>query len=61
MVLRMAEGAERLAQFPRLGEHVEAIEAAEIRSFVIGDYEMYYEILDEEVVILRVFHTREER
>ncbi len=51
----------RLRDFPRVGERVESEEAIEIRRLSVGNYVMHYEIAGDEILILRVWHAREER
>ncbi len=52
---------EKLLPFPRLGERLDAFEDAEVRRLIIGKYEMRYEISGDEILILRIFHGREDR
>lgn len=51
----------RLIAHPRLGERVEAYVAKEVRKLSIGRYVMHYEIAGERIIILRLWHAREER
>lgn len=46
---------------PRLGERLNEFEPEEVRRLVIGQYEMRYLLTDTHIVILRIWHTREER
>ncbi|MEE4348834.1 MAG: type II toxin-antitoxin system RelE/ParE family toxin [Pacificimonas sp.] len=52
---------ERLQDFPRLGPLVEGHEEDGVRRLVFGRYEIRYEVTEERVIILRVFHQREDR
>jgi plasmid stabilization system protein ParE len=52
---------DKLLSFPRLGERLEAFELAEVRRLIVGKYEMRYEIISDEILILRIFHGREDR
>jgi plasmid stabilization system protein ParE len=52
---------ERLLTLPRLGSSVEGYEPREVRRLLVGPYELRYEVFDAEVVVLRVWHAREER
>ena len=36
-------------------------EPREVRRVLVGDYEIRYELTDRDVVVLRLFHTREVR
>ncbi len=51
----------RLRDFPRVGERVESEDTVEIRRLSVGHYVMHFEITGDEIVILRVWHAREER
>jgi plasmid stabilization system protein ParE len=46
---------------PRLGERPEEFEPREVRRIQVGNYEMRYEIREETIYIIRLWHTREER
>ncbi|MBO7381622.1 MAG: type II toxin-antitoxin system RelE/ParE family toxin, partial [Neisseriaceae bacterium] len=32
-----------------------------VRKFLIGKYEMHYEIQNDNIIILRIWHTKEDR
>ena len=51
----------RLAVHPRLGERLEQFEPREVRRILVGDYEMRYEVREDAILIVRVWHTRERR
>lgn len=51
----------KVADQPRLGERLEMFEPKEVRRLVIGKYEIRYQVTDETIYILRVWHTRERR
>jgi plasmid stabilization system protein ParE len=59
-VRSLVEGAGRLSEFPRIGGRLEQFEPREVRRLLIGRYEMRYEILDDAIHVLRIWHTREE-
>lgn len=46
---------------PRLGRNLPRYDPREIRSGIIGRYEIRYEIKQTNIIILRVWHTRENR
>lgn len=46
---------------PRIGEQLFEFEPREVRRFLIGHYEMRYEIQESTVYMLRLWHTREDR
>ena len=56
----IAVAPERLRDHPRLGPRVQNANG-EVRRLVVGRYEIRYEIRDETVYILRVWHGREDR
>ena len=51
----------RLRDFPRVGEKLDEFAPREVRRILVGRYEMRYEIRDEVIHVLRIWHTREER
>ena len=50
-----------LLQFPRRGQKLSRYEPREIREFRVGSYLMRYEVTDETIFVLRIFHGREDR
>ena len=46
---------------PRIGERLEEFDSREVRRIIVGNHEMRYEIQDEIIYILRIWHTREDR
>lgn len=46
---------------PRIGEQLFQFEPREVRRILVGQYEVRYEIQDETLYVLRLWHTREER
>lgn len=46
---------------PRVGEQLFQFEPREVRRILVGQYEMRYEIVDETIYVLRLWHTREDR
>ncbi len=54
-------GVTRLIQFPQLGERVDGYEPREVRRIYIGPYEVRYEIVEDTVRIIRLWHARERR
>jgi plasmid stabilization system protein ParE len=51
----------RLRNFPRIGEKLDEFAPREVRRILVGRYEIRYEIGDEVIHVLRIWHTREER
>ncbi len=46
---------------PRIGEKLEEFEPREVRRILVGHYEVRYEIQEDIIYILRLWHTRENR
>ena len=61
VVRQLVGGAEQLIQYPQLGIRLEEFSPRDVRRIVIGDYEMRYELTDEAIYILRLWHGREDR
>jgi plasmid stabilization system protein ParE len=57
----LIQRAERLPVRPRLGARLREFGDREVRKVLAGDYEMRYEVTDRDVLMLRIFHTREDR
>ena len=51
----------QLLEQARMGERLEEFAHREVRRLLVGQYEIRYEIKRNAVIILRVFHTREQR
>lgn len=60
-VIGIVEAGERLGASPRIGARVEDYEDREVGRIIVADYEVRYELVDDLVAILRVWHTREDR
>ena len=46
---------------PRIGESLEEFEPREVRRIVVMQYELRYEIQEQTIYVLRIWHTREDR
>jgi plasmid stabilization system protein ParE len=53
--------AERITEQPRLGERLIRFGDREVRRVVVENYEIRYELRQTDIILLRVFHTREDR
>jgi len=53
--------ARRIPSQPRLGERLGGFAAREVRRVLFEGYEIRYEVAGSDIVILRIFHTREDR
>lgn len=60
-VRALVAAPERLRDQPRIGETLEEFAPREVRRWLIGPYEMRYEIRQNTVFILRIWHAREDR
>ena len=61
VVQALTAAAARLPEHPRLGERLEQYEPREIRRLLVGSYELRYEVRATQVVVLRIWHVREDR
>ena len=52
---------EQMLANPRIGEQLFEFELREVRRILVGQYEMRYEIQNETIYVLRLWHIREER
>ena len=50
-----------LLEHPYIGEKLEEFDPREVRRILVGHYEMRYELLNNTIYILRLWHTRESR
>jgi plasmid stabilization system protein ParE len=60
-VRHLVAGAKRIPAHPRLGMRLPEFAPREVRRILIGDYEIRYEIAERDVIVVRIFHTREDR
>lgn len=61
IVQQLAHAPNRLLDYPRIGEKLEAFEPREVRRIIVGNYEMRYEIASGAIFVLRLWHCREHR
>ena len=57
----LIKGAERLSELPRVGERLRRYSRREVRRLFVGDYELRYELRGSNIIVLRLWHTREDR
>jgi plasmid stabilization system protein ParE len=57
----LSAAPEGLLTNPRVGKRLEEFNPRQVRKIVVGKYELRYEVLDTRVVVLRLWHTREDR
>lgn len=60
-VRHLVAGARRIPAQPRLGQRLRQFAGREVRRLLVGDYEIRYELIRNDVFVLRIFHTREDR
>lgn len=62
---RLVRGVGRLLRHPRLGKRVTAAPGEpapeEIRDWLVGDYVVRYLIANDRIIVLRVWHGKEQR
>ncbi len=56
-----AAPARLLRRNPRLGARLEDFAPREVRRLFVGDYELRYEIQGDAIIVVRLWHTREDR
>ncbi|WP_421937149.1 type II toxin-antitoxin system RelE/ParE family toxin [Phenylobacterium sp.] len=61
VVRQLARAPDRLVDYPRIGERLDAYAPREVRRIVVGDYELRYEISAASILILRLWRCREAR
>jgi plasmid stabilization system protein ParE len=61
VVRQLVAGAKRIPATPRIGQLLEEFAPREVRRLLIGPYELRYELREEGIYVLRIFHTREDR
>lgn len=61
VVQQPARAPGRLLDYPRIGEKLAAYEPREARRIIVGNYTLRYEIADATIVILHLWHCRENR
>ncbi|RWH70495.1 type II toxin-antitoxin system RelE/ParE family toxin [Mesorhizobium sp.] len=61
VVQSLTAAAKRLIEYPRIGEKLEQYESREVRRILVGNYEIRYEIQNTTILVLRLWHAREDR
>jgi plasmid stabilization system protein ParE len=52
---------DKLLRYPHIGERLDRFEGDNIRRLLIHKYEIRYQLLEEHIYVLNIFHTREDR
>jgi plasmid stabilization system protein ParE len=60
-VQSLSAAPDRLLEQSRIGEKLDEFDPREVRRILVGRYEMRYEIQDTSIIVLRIWHTREDR
>ena len=60
-VRQLVAGVKRIPAHPGLGVRLPEFTPREVRRVLVGDYEIRYELTQSDVLVLRIFHTREDR
>jgi plasmid stabilization system protein ParE len=60
-VQSLLAGPDKLLEYPRIGERLDIYHEREVRRLIVGSYEVRYEITADAVIILRIWHCREDR
>jgi plasmid stabilization system protein ParE len=58
---RLANSPTVLLNFPRRGPRLSQFDPREVREYRVGNYLLRYELTGTDIVVLRVFHAREDR
>lgn len=61
VIQQLAHAPDRLLDYPRIGEKLDAFAPRQVRRIIVGQYEVRYEIVDATIFILRLWHCREYR
>jgi plasmid stabilization system protein ParE len=61
IVQQLTRAPDRLLDHPRIGEKLDAYAPREVRRIIVGTYEIRYEVVGSTIVILRLWHSREQR
>lgn len=51
----------RLLEYPRIGSRLPEFGSREIHRIIVDDYEIRYEVAQDTIFVLRVWHAREDR
>lgn len=57
----LSDAPKKLLQFPRRGSRLSEFNPNEVREYRLGRYRLRYELLNTDIVVLRFFHSREDR
>ena len=60
-VQSLSAAPDRLLDQARIGEKLDEFDPREVRRIIVSRYEMRYEIQETKIIVLRIWHTREDR
>jgi plasmid stabilization system protein ParE len=58
---KLARAPEKLLDFPRRGARLSEFTPREVRELRVANYLLRYELSKSNIVVLRIFHSREDR
>jgi plasmid stabilization system protein ParE len=61
IVRKLNTAVKNLPQHPYMGPRLDSYAPLDVRSLIVGDYEIRYEVTEAVVIILRLWHVRENR
>ncbi|MBA2518497.1 MAG: type II toxin-antitoxin system RelE/ParE family toxin [Chloroflexia bacterium] len=61
VVVSLNVAANRLLEYPRLGERMPRFRRREVRRILVGSYELRYEVQPTAIIVTRLYNTRERR
>lgn len=61
VVADLVQAPDILIERPRLGVRLEEFGEREVRRIIVGKYELRYEVTTDAIVVLRIWHGREDR
>lgn len=61
VVRSLALAPQRLIDFPKIGVQLKEFEPRQIHQIFVDDYEIRYEIAGDSILVLRVWHAKEDR
>ena len=61
VVRSLRAAPQRLVSFPLIGPRLDDFRPRDVRRLVVGDYELRYEVRAETIVVLNIWHAREDR
>ncbi|HWU48378.1 MAG TPA: type II toxin-antitoxin system RelE/ParE family toxin [Asticcacaulis sp.] len=60
-VSALLTSVERLLDYPEVAPLSDTYEGRNVRSVIIGDYNLHYEVTPDVIFVVRIWHTREDR